>query len=377
MSMANVLIVDDDPDTGADQLAADLDLLGVDADALQPDEVTQERLEKADLILVDYVLAKWGVTRRKAREPGIVATSPRDGLALAAVLHSRLPTGAKRARGVGLYSAKLGQLVANFSPSVTEHAAARINGLDWAFGKGDIKGLPPTADRVQSLAVAMVGLADQWNRESESAGRDALEAILAVPARPWADEAWRDVSAAQPPLYQLASASDGRAILRWLAQRVLPYPAFLLGREHLALAFGVTPESLAKTSREKLDKTLGARYSGSLDCFLGPRWWRAGIRARMIEWTGSLQATPDAAKRLSKELGVRLKRLHPPNSVLAMDAKLRAPTVLVARENAVRILPDDWPPFADTAWLRIDAIRKKPSLRQYVDPGDITLLPDL
>src|SRR4051794_15855499 len=102
--MANVLIVDDDPHTAADQLAADLDLLDVDADALKPDDVTQERLAKADLILVDYVLAKWGVARRRSLGPGLVATSPRDGLALAAVLHSRLPVDERRARGIGLYS---------------------------------------------------------------------------------------------------------------------------------------------------------------------------------------------------------------------------------------------------------------------------------
>jgi hypothetical protein len=374
---ANVLIVDDDPDTAADQLAADLDLLGVEADSLKPDEVTQERLERADLILVDYVLAKWGVTRRKAVDPGVVCTSPRDGLALAAVLHSRLPEEAKRARGIGLYSARLKKLIANFSPSVTEHAAARVNGVDWAFAKADIKDLPPTPERVQSFAEALVRLADQWNPESESAGRETLEAILAVPGASWANEARRDVDAAQPPIHQFAGASDGRAILRWLAQRVLPYPTFLVDLDHVALTFGVEPSSLAEAPPEDLNRALGAGYEGSLDQFLGRRWWRAGIRAKMTDWTGSLQATPEAAERLAEKIGINLQPLEPPNSVLAMDARLRSPTVLVARENAVRILPDDWPPFAETAWLRVDAIRAKPSLRQYVDPADIPIIKHL
>ena len=39
-------------------------------------------------------------------------------------------------------------------------------------------------------------------------------------------------------------------------------------------------------------------------------------------------------------------------------------------EAAVRVVPEDWPPFAKPAWMRIDRIKDEPGLEDFVDPLD-------
>jgi CheY-like chemotaxis protein len=373
-----VLIVDDVPETAADALAIALEHEGLEANSVKPEEVSRLMLDEADLILVDFRLGDWVEPRdreshRLPPERQLIADRPIDGLALAAILRSQLPAG--DIRGVALLSANLIDLVQDFTPSVTEHAAARINGLDWAFGKGHLPGLPGLSTRVADFTGAVCQIRATWRELEEKEGGDReiiLQRLLDLPQTPWTQVAARDVHAAQPPINQLATATHGLSILRWLGQRILPYPTFLLDQARLAMALGVEPDSLSDhAGTDRLNKVLGSvRYTGPLAEFLGPRWWRAGVRSLVREWTGSSSPGPEAANRLAKELEVSLTPLEPPGAVLCIGPELQPWSMPVPREHAVRVRPDDWPPYAETGWMPEELVREHAELYDLVDPAD-------
>jgi hypothetical protein len=372
-----VLIIDDRPASAADALAGTLKLEGLEAESVEPQDVSRALLEAADLILVDYRLNHWVKPRDEdlemlAPEKQMLSDRPVNGLALAAVLRSQLPK--DDIRGVALLSANLKELVENFSPLVTEHAAARVNGLDWAFGKDDVPEIPSLPERVVDFTQAVCTIREAWLGLDQEEDREAwLLRLLGLPCNePWSQVAARDIHAAQAPINQLATATHGLSILRWLSQRILPYPTFLVDHNRLAVGCGVTPNALARhIGTEALDELFGnVRYRGPLASFLGPRWWRAGVRWMVREWTGSSSPEPEAAAQLSERLGDSLAPLEPSGAVLCIDGQLRRWAVPVAREHAIRVRPDDWPPFAETGWMAEELLEDHPDLRDLVDPAD-------
>ncbi len=376
-----VLIVDDRPASAADALAGALKQEGLDAESVEPQEVSRALLNAADLILVDYRLDHWVNPRDEdlqmlAPEKQLLSERPMNGLALAAVLRSQLPK--DEICGVALLSANLKDLVQNFSPLVTEHAAARINGLDWAFDKDNMPEIPGLSERVVEFTRAVRAIRDAWpelDQETDSELQEDRETwllrLLGLPSDElWRGVAARDVHAAQAPINQLANATHGLSVLRWVSQRILPYPTFLVDQDRLAVACGVTPDSLARVDTNALKLFGNVRYKGPLASFLGPRWWRAGVLWMVREWTGSSSSGPEVAAQLSERLGESLTPLEPPGAVLCIDSELRRWAVPVAREHAVRVRPDDWPPFAETGWMAEELLEDHPDLRDLVDPAD-------
>jgi len=378
VSAATVLIVDDEPGERAEEIAEETAKAGeVVADSIHPDELSRAEVEKADLILVDYRLEKW-IEERYADEADsrseeqLIAERPRNGVALAAVIRSQLPKEDDRIRGVALLSANLTDLVKDFTPAATEHAAARFNSVEWAFDKDEIKGLPSLGHRIRSLAAALRTLDEEWPRVKDGSDRAAaLYRLLGLNREGWADVAERDVHAAQPPLNQYGNATHGLSILRWLGQRVLPYPTFLLDGRRLAMACGVSPEVV--DDRDAQAALVSAfdevRYQGPLADFLGPRWWRAGVRDAVRDLTGDTLPGPAVRRAIEERAGTQLPPLEPSGAVLEIDEKLNVVGV-VPRERAVRIRPDDWPPFAETGWLSEEQLEKHPGLKDLVDPVD-------
>jgi hypothetical protein len=371
LSRPRVLIVDDQPATAANGLAQNLEMIGVSAEAMEPDEVDERGLLRADLVLVDFKLENWDVASGGSGER--VARSPRDGLALAAVLASRLRAD-ERVHGIALYSAELDMLVRDFSSAVTEHAAARINGIDWAFQKEAVPDVPPTARRVAQFVEAIQRLSDTWGADGDD-GLTQLKKLLAVPETGWAEVATRDILAAQPPIHQFAESSRGITVIRWLAQRVLPYPTFLLDSRQLAAACGARPESLEEGDIETLDAVFDqGLYRGSLDEFLGPRWWKPAVRRKLRDWTDTTQPSTDAVEKLGAVLGRTLAPLDPVTSVLTVNKTLQESSDPIARERGVRVRPDDWPIFAEPAWIDENLVKANAGLRSFVEPADLARL---
>jgi hypothetical protein len=378
MSDQAVLIVDDKPAGRAAEVAEEVAEVTGTADAVHPEELSLKMIEESDLILVDVRLDWWTKDRdiADAERPSAerkIATRPLDGVALAAVIRSQLPKDDDRIRGVALLSANLTDLVRDFTPAATEHAAARFNGVEWAFDKTEIAGLPTLALRVSTLAAAVRRLSDQWPKVAKEMDRDAaLYELLALADSTWREVAERDVHAAQAPLNQFGNATHGLSVLRWLGQRVLPYPTFLLDARRLAMACAISPTVIddEPDGLKRLGETFSAvRYEGPLADFLGPRWWRAGVRHEVRELTGDTLPTPAVAKAVEERAGAEFPHLEPPGAVLEIDGALNV-VGTVARERAVRIRPDDWPPFAETGWLSENRLKDHPDLLDLVDPVD-------
>lgn len=372
MTRPEVLIVDDRPDPDADALANELEKdFKTPALAITPQQLTRQHVSDARLILVDQRLEAWTDDRDADQAPlppnkRFIADRPLTGLALAAVMRSHITHEAEPA-GIALLSSNLVDLVQQFSHSVTEHAAARLHDVEWAFHKKGIPGLPPLPLRVVSLAAAFPAVAHVGDAEDP---HDALRQALAVPASDWGEVAARDIHAAAPPLRQLASATHGLSIVRWLSQRILPYPTFLIDAPRVALALGIHPESFESAADGIAPVLDPYRYVGPLADFSGTRWWRAGIRRLARECTGESRPSPELAVTIGERAGIKLTPMDPPNAVLCVDRTLRVYGGPVARERAVRVQVDDWPTFAETAWMARDLLDVEPELWDLVDPGD-------
>lgn len=374
---ARVLIVDDDPAGRAGALAGTLNLLGVSTAAISPESVTQGHLDDARLILVDQRLERWTEPRDKALS-GIphgdwpVSTRPQTGVALAAVLRSQIRDG--QACGVALLSANLEDLVQRYSASVTEHAAARLHDLEWAFSKNDAPGLPQLANRVIALDEA-IGATVAAFQSPKQTPTETLAALFQLPVdASWAASATRDMLSTSPPVHQFAAATDGLSVVRWLSQRVLPYPTFLLDQPRVSLGLGIDPESF-QANEQPLTELLGSReFRGPLRDFANRRWWRAGIQSLVRELSGDVRPSKPLVEAIEKRTGVSLAPLSPANAVLCVDGSLARHGGPVAREAAVRVRSDDWPAFAETGWMSLDYLGERPELWDLVDPADRALL---
>jgi hypothetical protein len=369
-----VLIIDDQPEEARalrEALVVDGD---GDADVFEPDEITADALLDNDVVLVDYDLSHWGVATR-LDEP---AQSPADGLALAAVLRSHVMPDYREGRPVAfaLHSSKLDRIGGNLDEDVREHAIARVHNLEWVFDKHPGGDAPPLAERVRQLAAAVRSLPDNWPAEPEQA-RTAIRRLLGwSEALPAAELAWDHVMRCHPPVHELSVATDGLTCLRWLAHRILPYPCFLQDALHVAVRLGLDPDEIPRADDDDLTRVLGSRrYRGSLSELLGPRWWRAGID----EWLWSLgDGQPLEGDALHEALevlaGRSLRRLAVRSPVVVLNERYRPAASPAPVADAVRIRPDDWPPFADDAWTTVALAGDHPRLRDQVIPDDRDLL---
>ena len=187
----------------------------------------------------------------------------------------------------------------------------------------------------------------------------------------WVQQAWVNIEDCRPPLHGISAHTRGIAFLRWMLQRILPYPTALIDVAQLAARLRVTPRSLSralsesKDLRELLDPVA---YVGRLEDFMGPHWWRAGVNAVLFDL-----AEPGDLEALQKKVlatSTLLEPVAPAQPVVVLGADLRAADDLVAIEDAVRVQPDDWPPFASSAWMAIEAVKGDQKLASLVVEDD-------
>jgi hypothetical protein len=163
------------------------------------------------------------------------------------------------------------------------------------------------------------------------------------------------------------------ALVRWLLHHVLPFPCFLWDHHYLASRFRVTPASL-KAALEN-PKTISAlapvTYKGILHDFLGPRWWRAGVEQLLWEWTGGLPFDlPALRKALKKHVSARLVPVDIVQPVVCIDTAFRPSDTLVDVADAVEIQPDEWPSYAEQAWITTKEAAADEDLRALVVAKD-------
>lgn len=374
-----VLIVDDEPRLQVGIVDA-LNQLG-SCEVLSPDTVAASDLLTADLVLVDLTLN--AVDWSESNEP--LAQRPLDGLALTAVLKSHVASFEGRRPFFALHTGHIGQLVPDLASEIEENVAARLNNLEWVFRKAEPGGRSSDArpssqaglaERISILAQTSAEFPIEWSLSAQSAAEFTLLILGLDPARPWGQEAYRDVRSCHPPLFELAADTSGLAFVRWMLHRVLPYPCFLLSEERLAhrlrLDSNTVTELLSGVSQFSafLEPAL---YRGVLAGFCGSRWWRTGIDAQLSSLGDGDPFNMQLIEQRLRELADRDLVFYSPSNVLNYDGGYHISSIGL-RSQSVRIWPDDWPPYAEQAFASIEEVASDDRLRRVVAVDDLPLV---
>jgi hypothetical protein len=359
----NILVIDDQREAG-DALARSI---GARADVTiaTPEDMTEEQLRQANLVLVDYELSGW-----RGSQAGL--TSPPNGLALSAVIREQINRLKGDVTGVALYSGQVEKISGNLPVEVRSFVVARLNNLEWVFEKKDRH----APGGVVALASAIRQLPTVWPDDPLGASK-ALYRLLGLNQRaPFYETAVDDVSACHPPIHELSTATHALAVIRWMAHRILPYPTFLTDDVGLAarLRLDVAEIRMLLNGKSQLARALeGVEYHGMLSDLYGRHWWRSGLDELALDWTsgaGGIEALQTSVRRLA---GKRLT-LNEQDVVPVLDESTYRATRLAPLADAVRLRLDDWPPFADDAWVDRITVADSDRLRGLVVPNDLELL---
>ncbi|MDC0721659.1 hypothetical protein [Nannocystis bainbridge] len=369
MNTTAILYVDDDPDAFGgwrNEVMADG---RASLTIAHPDDVTRDHLERASVVLVDFKLEHW--PNRDNLEQ--LSLKPVNGLSLLTILQEHLHESKVTSPCAFALHTGAFHIVARSLPP-QPHIVARAHNLEWIFDKSTPG--PRRAAQVVQLAAAVQALPVIWPQDSAPAASDALRQWLGLnESAPWSHSAWGDVVRCRPPIHEFAEHTNGVGVLRWMLHRILPYPCFLIDDIHLAARLRITVESL----RTELDPggslydfLRTAEYQGQLKTFLGRRWWRSGIELLLFQLT---KESPGDLSFLRIKLAARYPNLVPTEALHVypvLDDQFRSREILAAADEVVEIVPDDWPPFADSAWALASDLEDYPQLKAIgVSGGDV------
>ena len=310
----HILIVDDQADAELNTIA----LWGKQGHftVLHPQEVESQNLQKADLVLVDYVIKEWP----EREESKTISLQPQNGLALAAVLRSHART-APTSTAFALRSGHLPDLSKPFPPEPRLHVLAQTHNLEWVFPKKTKDRTVSIRDQIIKLASAVRQLPEKWPINDPEKLRILVEKLLSIPDEPWTGQAWQDIKDCHPPIHELVEKTHGLTFLRWLLHRILPYPCFLWDTYYLATRLRVRHASLCKALGFGLADTLQPFcYGGLLSGFLGQRWWRSGIELFLWNLTDGDPFDPERVRALlSEKVSVPLDPAESNQPVVCVD----------------------------------------------------------
>lgn len=366
----HVLFVDDEPDR-LNGLRTQLEASGITTAASHPIDLEPEDLHGVHLVSVDQFLGddwtEYLLSDERGEEPLSAATRASDGIAVAASINSLLRQ-RDRPCALSLHTAEIDRLGASLPAARREPLLAAQYDLDWVF-RFDGSKASALPQRMTSLAQAVAVLPEEWSANANDFGA----AWLTVPQdnTPWSEFALAQVEDCRPPTHGLSANTKGRAVVRWLAQRVLPYPTFLINVAHLAVLLGAT----AKSTEQHLDTFLFANYAGPLRDFAAERWWRAGVQ-HLLEECGTSEADDPATRvtSLNAALGTDLSPLNLDRPVVGYDENGRALDTPIESNEAVRLQPDGWPVYADDPWATRGEASANDALRALVVHAERDLL---
>lgn len=374
-----VLLIDDREDQR--DFADAIGDRGVRAVFALPDDVDADLLSRATTVVVDQYLDSWPGRSERALP---VSLEVPDGLSLVAVLRSHVEGSAHRTGrpqvpvAFALRTGEFDALGAGLPRAARAHLLASQYNLEWVFDKAEQTAphqSSPSA-RVAALARATAELPTEWGSGTDDPGLR----WLALPDEPWAEDARWQIEQCRPPQHVIAERTAGRAWLRWFLHRILPFPTFLLDRRRVALVLGLEEDSLDDVvdGHGPLTRHLAAlRYAGPLDSFLGERWWRAGLSHLITEILddsdGDLADARAIAAALADFHGTPLVPVAPDRPVLRVGADYTTLPRPITINDAVRLQPDGWPPYADEAWASrsdLDDEESDPELQALVVSSD-------
>lgn len=339
--------------------------------ARHPNDLEADDLIWADLVLMDFQIKHW--PEREALEQ--VSLRPPNGLALAAVLRERVDSlngDGNDYTAFAIHSAHIGEISRRLHTSNrAEHVVARLNNLEWVFDKADATRF----ERSSELGAAVRRISDSWKEVEDGGVKAALDRLLGLNEDIlWHSRASDEVILCQAPLSVFSAGTNGLLFLRWLLHSILPYPTFLWAEPWVAARLRIAPRTLRVVLEG--DSTLAAdinacRYEGILKGFLGGRWWGAGIE--QYAWSIRVEGArdPDAFhEELEKRAGSSLERLEIASPVVCITRNLSPSDDLCGLDDAVRMVPDLWPAYADTAYASVTSVREDAEFAAVVHPLD-------
>lgn len=358
MTLPYVLLIDDEPELSASVLSTELNQRQtVIAEVVTPGEVTKELLEKASLVLIDYQLNDWPGRAAQTQ----LALMPANGLALSGVLREYCTHGAT---AIALLSNQLNILFHGISPENRRHVLARVTSLEWMFGKTD-------RERVVQIEILASGMR-RIKYLSETNSLTPASALLTENQQLSAEDGWNAaVDRCLPPVNELAELTHGTAFARWFLQRVLPYPTFLIDIHHVAARLGVTSESL-KSALNSVNELSNAfkeiEYAGTFAGFLGKRWHKPFLEDWL--WTVTEGRSFDSTVVLDVVQHCSEKILIPtangPDPVVIVGENYESTGNFSPRERCIAVFPDDWPAYADRAYVEVSDAKHDLVLRNLV-----------
>lgn len=333
-----------------------------------PEDVDNDLLERADLVVVDYTLDKW----KERDELSQLSLKPMNGVALASVLreHYRGET-LRHAPPTGFALITGDPNSISTSPGERRpHVVARLSNLEWYFEKHTDS--QHNADRIVSLAKAIHSLPSEFSKQMVEI--DQMMGLLGVNEDHPLFERYRDdVKNCRPPVHHLSQESGGLVLIRWLLHRILPHTSFLIDEWHLAARLRVTPNSLReqlKTNGEFTRQLNELRYTGLLAEFDQFRWWRGGIEQWLWDLTAGESANATSVHESLRSLGAEdLVGINLPRPVVTLDEHLQQEEDLSAMSEVVAIQLDDWPSYAEPAYVRKDLLSEHKHLELFAVDG--------
>jgi CheY-like chemotaxis protein len=367
-----ILIVDDEPDKQARAFKTEIGNKA-NVEVASPEDLTDKnQITRADLILVDYRLDKW----QSRDDIDSLCQRPMNGLALAAILRSHADDDKDASpTGIAILSGYLNELSGGLPSEPRAHAIARSHNLEWAFSRKSDQSGVSLSRQVVELASAIRELPTSWPIGDFEATKKQFQSLFAFPEKEaWSARTWAEIEDCHPPIHELSNWTHGLAVLRWLLRRILPYPCFLWDSYHLAARLRIQHSSLLKTLNKKGKLTTALEkvcYKGTLSEFIGKRWWRSGVEAMLWEITSGNSLDAGAVRNALASYGkLVLEPSEADNPIVCIDENYQPVHRFFTAKEAVRLQPDDWPPYADQAWTTIELAQKFDSLSALVVKQD-------
>ena len=113
------------------------------------------------------------------------------------------------------------------------------------------------------------------------------------------------------------------------------------------------------------------RYSGILAGFLKDRWWRGALEDYVWELAGRRRDEQSLLEVLTDRADMELSPIDADPAVVCVNTDFQPTGQFLSPMTAVTLLPDHWPPFADSAWMDVETVREAPTLLAMVDPLEL------
>jgi hypothetical protein len=364
------VVVVDDESGPAEALATNLRAMGIDATWQPPSGLSAKIVASCDLVLMDLDLG----SESTSSFPELEAP---DGIGLATILRRQKALIEEKARPVAfaLLSGKVPDLAKPFPPTDRIVLLAKQHNLEWIFPKTE----SGTSTRsIASLATAVRDIPVEWANGIQNF--DELASAFGIAGAPDLKACWDDIELCRPPTYEMTEWTHGLSVVRWMLQRILSYPCFLWDAHHVAARLRVAYPSFLTRLHDKdsqLATLLGpAEYTGILRDFSGRRWWRH--RIEQIAWDlteGDSQNSSLLRAALVKKTGREFAPSSVDRPLVCLDENYKTLEQTISFDTAIRVQPDDWPSYADAAWMSVDRVIANKALRAIVIQEDQDRLP--